>query len=158
VEKGVAGACSVLGPGRYKSNTPPLFLCSHTCLLPLPRLLSSCHPIDSDCLTIASIHIQHPTFVSSPCGKSPLPHYGKLPKLRGSSAHEANDAVYSGIFGYINYLVEKDRKYIIDTLINGKQTQQPLPQTRVPRNRNRKWFGGAVRSSLTRLLPQVCNV
>ena len=27
---------------------------------------------------------------------------------------------YSGIFGYINYLVEKDRKYIIDTLINGK--------------------------------------
>ncbi|KAG0638500.1 glucosamine--fructose-6-phosphate aminotransferase [Tuber brumale] len=24
-----------------------------------------------------------------------------------------------GIFGYINYLVEKDRKYIIDTLING---------------------------------------
>lgn len=25
----------------------------------------------------------------------------------------------SGIFGYINYLVEKDRKYIIDTLING---------------------------------------
>jgi hypothetical protein len=26
----------------------------------------------------------------------------------------------SGIFGYINYLVEKDRKYILDTLVNGK--------------------------------------
>jgi hypothetical protein len=26
---------------------------------------------------------------------------------------------YSGIFGYVNYLVEKDRKFIIDTLING---------------------------------------
>lgn len=26
----------------------------------------------------------------------------------------------SGIFGYINYLVEKDRKFILDTLINGK--------------------------------------
>jgi hypothetical protein len=29
-------------------------------------------------------------------------------------------ALLSGIFGYINYLVEKDRKYILDTLINGK--------------------------------------
>lgn len=27
---------------------------------------------------------------------------------------------YSGIFGYINYLVEKDRAYIIQTLLNGK--------------------------------------
>ena len=26
---------------------------------------------------------------------------------------------YSGIFGYVNYLVEKDRKYILDTLVNG---------------------------------------
>jgi glucosamine--fructose-6-phosphate aminotransferase (isomerizing) len=26
----------------------------------------------------------------------------------------------SGIFGYINYLVEKDRRFIIDTLLNGK--------------------------------------
>jgi glucosamine--fructose-6-phosphate aminotransferase (isomerizing) len=24
-----------------------------------------------------------------------------------------------GIFGYINYLVEKDRRYILDTLVNG---------------------------------------
>jgi hypothetical protein len=28
--------------------------------------------------------------------------------------------VTSGIFGYINYLVEKDRKFIIDTLLNGE--------------------------------------
>lgn len=27
----------------------------------------------------------------------------------------------SGIFGYINYLVEKDRKYILDTLVNGRE-------------------------------------
>lgn len=26
----------------------------------------------------------------------------------------------SGIFGYINYLVEKDRRYILDTLVNGR--------------------------------------
>lgn len=26
----------------------------------------------------------------------------------------------SGIFGYINYLVEKDRKTILDTLVNGE--------------------------------------
>jgi hypothetical protein len=32
----------------------------------------------------------------------------------------------SGIFGYINYLVEKDRKYILNTLINGKC---PCPTT-----------------------------
>lgn len=26
----------------------------------------------------------------------------------------------SGIFGYINYLVERDRQFIIDTLLNGE--------------------------------------
>jgi len=26
----------------------------------------------------------------------------------------------SGIFGYINYLVERDRKFILDTLVNGQ--------------------------------------
>jgi hypothetical protein len=30
-----------------------------------------------------------------------------------------SDLLSSGIFGYINYLVEKDRKYILDTLVNG---------------------------------------
>jgi glucosamine--fructose-6-phosphate aminotransferase (isomerizing) len=29
----------------------------------------------------------------------------------------------SGIFGYINYLVEKDRKFILDTLLNGMSNQ-----------------------------------
>lgn len=24
-----------------------------------------------------------------------------------------------GIFGYLNYLVEKDRKFVVDTLLNG---------------------------------------
>ena len=28
----------------------------------------------------------------------------------------------SGIFGYINYLVEKDRKFILDTLVNGQSS------------------------------------
>lgn len=31
----------------------------------------------------------------------------------------------SGIFGYINYLVEKDRKFILNTLING--VLPPIP-------------------------------
>ena len=30
----------------------------------------------------------------------------------------------SGIFGYINYLVEKDRKYILDTLVNGESKRE----------------------------------
>jgi hypothetical protein len=35
----------------------------------------------------------------------------------------------SGIFGYINYLVEKDRKTILDTLVNGMLSRDPgLPQ------------------------------
>lgn len=32
-----------------------------------------------------------------------------------------NNGMVSGIFGYINYLVEKDRKYIIETLVNGRK-------------------------------------
>lgn len=36
-----------------------------------------------------------------------------------------------GIFGYINYLVEKDRKYILDTLVNGEcQLLELLVKTR----------------------------
>ena len=31
----------------------------------------------------------------------------------------STDLNHSGIFGYINYLVEKDRRTIIDTLVNG---------------------------------------
>ena len=32
-----------------------------------------------------------------------------------------------GIFGYINYLVEKDRKFILDTLVNGTWPRKPPP-------------------------------
>lgn len=32
----------------------------------------------------------------------------------------------SGIFGYINYLVEKDRKYILNTLVNGEPFRSPV--------------------------------
>ena len=43
----------------------------------------------------------------------------------------------SGIFGYINYLVEKDRKYILNTLVNGtwlrgcacNSQRQPAPRS-----------------------------
>jgi len=31
---------------------------------------------------------------------------------------------FSGIFGYISYLVEKDRKYILDTLVNGNKNDK----------------------------------
>jgi hypothetical protein len=37
----------------------------------------------------------------------------------GAQDADINDTC-SGIFGYINYLVEKDRKYILDTLVNGE--------------------------------------
>ena len=120
VEKGVAGACSVLGSGRYKSNTPPLFLCSLTCLLPLPPIFSPVHQLTPTTLRSLPFIFRTLTFVSSPCGKSPPPHYGKLSKLQRSVGTRADDDTHSGIFGYINYLVEKDRKYILDTLINGK--------------------------------------
>lgn len=37
-------------------------------------------------------------------------------------ATSADDSA-SGIFGYVNYLVEKDRKFILDTLVNGEWSQ-----------------------------------
>lgn len=36
----------------------------------------------------------------------------------------------SGIFGYVNYLVEKDRKTILDTLVNGMYSADPWVLTR----------------------------
>jgi len=33
--------------------------------------------------------------------------------------------INSGIFGYVNYLVEKDRKTILDTLVNGTSHATP---------------------------------
>ena len=38
----------------------------------------------------------------------------------------------SGIFGYINYLVEKDRKFILDTLVNGQCSCSPPNIQRFP--------------------------
>ena len=35
----------------------------------------------------------------------------------------------SGIFGYVNYLVEKDRKTILDTLVNGMPARDPRTPT-----------------------------
>jgi hypothetical protein len=46
---------------------------------------------------------------------------------RRNNTEQADDDHDSGIFGYVNYLVEKDRKYILNTLINGKS----LPQLRL---------------------------
>lgn len=43
----------------------------------------------------------------------------------GRQQEELTWDLYSGIFGYINYLVEKDRKFILDTLINGEQRPPP---------------------------------
>lgn len=45
--------------------------------------------------------------------------------IHGSTA-EADES-HSGIFGYINYLVEKDRKFILDTLVNGEFSIVLLP-------------------------------
>jgi hypothetical protein len=62
----------------------------------------------------------HTSFVSS-CGKSSCPACCKL-RAAASAANKETAltvAANSGIFGYINYLVEKDRKYILDTLVNG---------------------------------------
>ena len=43
------------------------------------------------------------------------------------AAQQLADGVLSrsGIFGYVNYLVEKDRKVILQTLINGKPSPAP---------------------------------
>lgn len=45
-----------------------------------------------------------------------------LEKACSSDAQESRKltSTRSGIFGYINYLVEKDRKQILDTLVNGQ--------------------------------------
>lgn len=37
----------------------------------------------------------------------------------------------SGIFGYINYLIERDRRYIVDTLLNGQWTTDTVRDTPV---------------------------
>ena len=62
-------------------------------------------------LTLSSFRTRHNSEYSpSICGilRNPL---GVVRKLTLS---------ISGIFGYINYLVERDRKFILDTLVNGQ--------------------------------------
>ena len=118
----------------YKSNTPPLFpLLSHPVPLSLPLPLPCCQFPSPTTAQSLSVSNRLPSFVSSPCGKFPLPHFGPA-KLhhreqqrqgrghgQGEKSLEADKPLpNSGIFGYINYLVEKDRKYILDTLINGE--------------------------------------
>jgi hypothetical protein len=72
-------------------------------------------------------------FLAALCGK----HRPQRPVLAArdddTQTHpdSADDPWHSGIFGYINYLVEKDRKYILNTLINGKS--RPRPPARLPR-------------------------
>jgi hypothetical protein len=44
--------------------------------------------------------------------------------LRATAEGRANMG-NSGIFGYVNYLVEKDRKTILDTLVNGMPSHDP---------------------------------
>jgi len=44
--------------------------------------------------------------------------------LRTTAERQANMG-NSGIFGYVNYLVEKDRKTILDTLVNGMYSGVP---------------------------------
>ena len=49
----------------------------------------------------------------------------------------ANTSPYrSGIFGYINYLVEKDRDYILKTLVNGLARLE-YRKTTLPHERQR---------------------
>ena len=75
-------------------------------------------------LPIVSLFRSSSSFVSS-CGKSSCPACCAASCELRAAASAANKetaltvAANSGIFGYINYLVEKDRKYILDTLVNG---------------------------------------
>lgn len=59
----------------------------------------------------------------------------EMPAIFRGRGHQTfdhlTDHLRSGIFGYINYLVEKDRKYILDTLVNGKMPKLPLLLTEV---------------------------
>lgn len=65
---------------------------------------------------------------------------------------QADDDCHSGIFGYINYLVEKDRKYILDTLINGA-----YPVLNSPARHEQSMFCGVRESPADKPLPQVFN-
>lgn len=108
---------SKLGLFRYKYHDHrPLFRSSHT-IDPLslhiaqqPTLLKPHDRFPFTSLIVLSF---------STCGKSPRAAPLCIVVSTDRRGTEADDATTSGIFGYINYLVEKDRKYILDTLVNG---------------------------------------
>ena len=54
---------------------------------------------------------------------------GSRRQVSENSPADSNASFSSGIFGYVNYLVEKDRKFILDTLINGtfEMARRPCP-------------------------------
>lgn len=105
----------MLGLGVIKSNTNTAFCASPIiCPTHLPVPFHHLHPVILH-TPVFRFHPKHSTFVSSPCGTSAPPCCS-----RRAASPDADHDTHSGIFGYINYLVEKDRKYILDTLINGK--------------------------------------
>lgn len=54
----------------------------------------------------------------------------QLPRTHVGDGLKLTTHLHSGIFGYINYLVEKDRKYILNTLINGESCERgELPRS-----------------------------
>jgi F0F1-type ATP synthase gamma subunit len=84
-----------------------------TAALQLPIHFSQA-PIALAIHTVALPYTHHSSFVASrqPCGTI-------CPAVTPAANKQQLTRPDSGIFGYINYLVEKDRKYILDTLING---------------------------------------
>lgn len=108
---------------HYKEKqSTPLFRSSPLSIAPLrtrpaqcTQLLLTAHPNHPSRLIPSTIVSQQHHVVSS------LPRRARqLPAARKHST--LANGTPSGIFGYINYLVEKDRKYILNTLINGKST------------------------------------
>ncbi|KAJ3518729.1 hypothetical protein NM208_g14407 [Fusarium decemcellulare] len=94
------------------STVPVLFLLSD---LPLLLRDTPFHLSRLFSLAPAAHSLAHPSLRSStspPTALSSRPHCERFTSAKSS-------VKMCGIFGYINYLVEKDRKFILDTLING---------------------------------------
>jgi hypothetical protein len=98
------------------------------------RLSHDCKPLSLSLTLAGHLHNKQRTYPSSrPLAHSFLttPDRSARPAiyLASSSTAPAHlsptytshtlTAIMCGIFGYINYLVEKDRKFILDTLVNG---------------------------------------
>jgi hypothetical protein len=55
-----------------------------------------------------------------PMGAHPRGFKAVMQHVKAMSGHaELSLIQMCGIFGYVNYLVERDRKYIVDTLLTG---------------------------------------